>query len=358
MNQSKHWLVKGAAAYRSGNASNFRQTILSHRRPRSDASVPSLGIGLPHLPLDASLTMSPCKNFYRSASTDEGSRDVGEDGIRRSVEYLGEILSARVYDAAEETMMQKAHSLSKILNNKILLKREDMQPVFSFKIRGAYNKMVSLTSEQLSTGVVACSAGNHAQGVAMSARMLGCRAVIVMPVATPAIKVNSVAQHGGATVEVRLHGNNYDEAAAEANRLIKEEGLSLVHPFDDPHVIAGQGTIGMEILQKCVSEDDLDSIFVCCGGGGMLAGVAAYVKRVRPGVRVIGVEAADAAGMTASIKEGRVVTLDSVGLFADGAAVKTVGKETFRICNKLVDDMVTVTTDQICEAIKLSYNDA
>lgn len=243
------------------------------------------------------------------------------------------------------------------LRNTVMLKREDTQPVFSFKIRGAYNKMAHLSSEELSKGVVACSAGNHAQGVALSAKMLSTRAVIVMPLATPAIKVNAVRVHGGPMVEVRLFGNNYDEAAAEAKRLEREEGMAMIHPFDDPYVIAGQGTIGLEILKACVSRP-LHSIFVCCGGGGMLAGIAAYVKRVRPSVKVIGVEAADAAGMTTSLREGKVVTLDSVGLFADGAAVKTVGQETFRVCNRLVDDMVTVDTDQICNAIKLSYNDA
>ena len=243
------------------------------------------------------------------------------------------------------------------LKNDILLKREDTQPVFSFKVRGAYNRMAHLTKEELERGVVACSAGNHAQGVALSAKMLKCRAVIVMPLATPSIKVNSVRVHGGPTVEVRLFGNNYDEAAAEAKRLQGEEGMTLIHPFDDPYVIAGQGTIGLEILKECVSRP-LDAIFVCCGGGGMLAGVAAYVKRVRPSVKIIGVEAADAAGMTTSLREGWLVTLPSVGLFADGAAVKTVGEETFRVCNRLVDDMITVDTDQICNAIKLSYNDA
>jgi threonine dehydratase len=178
-----------------------------------------------------------------------------------------------------------------------------------------------------------------------------------MPLATPAIKVDAVRMHGGLTVEVRLFGNNYDEAAAEAKRLEKEEGLNMIHPFDDPYVIAGQGTIGVEILKECVNRP-LDAIFVCCGGGGMLAGIAAYVKRVRPNTKVIGVEAADAAGMTTSLREGKITTLPSVGLFADGAAVKTIGTETFRICNELVDDMITVSTDQICNAIKLTYNDA
>ena len=274
-----------------------------------------------------------------------------------AVGYLNKILNARVYEAAIETPLQHAVNLSEHLQNTVLLKREDQQPVFSFKIRGAYNKMAHLTSDQLASGVVACSAGNHAQGVALSARKLGCRAIIVMPLATPSIKVNAVRTHGGSTVEVRLFGNNYDEAAAEAGRLEIEENMNMIHPFDDPLVIAGQGTIGVEILKLCVNKP-LNAIFVCCGGGGMLAGIAAYVKRVRPDVKVIGVEATDAAGMTASLREGRQVTLDSVGLFADGAAVKTIGAETFRVCNKLVDGMVTVTTDQICNAIKLSYNDA
>jgi threonine dehydratase len=274
-----------------------------------------------------------------------------------AVGYLNKILNAKVYEASIETQLQHAKSLSMHLQNTVLLKREDTQPVFSFKIRGAYNKMAHLTPEELSNGVVACSAGNHAQGVALSAKMLQCHAVIVMPLATPSIKVNAVRQHGGPTVEVRLFGNNYDEAAAEAKRLQKEENMTMIHPFDDPYVIAGQGTIGVEILKECVNRP-LDTIFVCCGGGGMLAGIAAYVKRVRPNIKIIGVEAEDAAGMTASLREGSVQTLDGVGLFADGAAVRTVGSETFRVCNELVDGMITVTTDQICNAIKLTYNDA
>ena len=285
------------------------------------------------------------------------SKPVLLNSKEHAVGYLGKVLNARVYEAAIETELQEAQNLSAHLRNNVLLKREDTQPVFSFKIRGAYNKMAHLSQEELEKGVVACSAGNHAQGVALSAKMLGCRAVIVMPLATPSIKVNAVRVHGGPTVEVRLFGNNYDEAAAEAKRLEMEEQMTMIHPFDDPFVIAGQGTIGMEILKSCVSRP-LDVIFVCCGGGGMLAGIASYVKRVRPSVKVIGVEAADAAGMTASLQAGQVVTLDSVGLFADGAAVKTIGEETFRVCEKLVDDMITVDTDQICNAIKLSYNDA
>ena len=267
--------------------------------------------------------------------------------------YLGKILNARVYELARETPLQHAANLSAQLQNRVLLKREDMQPVFSFKIRGAYNKIAQLSREQLAAGIVACSAGNHAQGVALSAVHLGIDAVIIMPTATPAIKVNAVRKLGGNVV---LHGSNYDEAAAEAMRRVAQEGRTLIHPFDDPLVIAGQGTIAMEILKQTTGKP-LHAIFVCCGGGGMLAGIAAYVKRVRPGVLVIGVEAEDAAGMTASIKAGKLTTLDQVGIFADGAAVRTVGTETFRICNELVDDMVTVSNDEICAAIKDGFMD-
>eukprot|EP00968_Pinguiococcus_pyrenoidosus_P009960 scaffold775_cov274-Pinguiococcus_pyrenoidosus.AAC.2 len=278
------------------------------------------------------------------------------DKSAHAVGYLARILNARVYDVCQETSLHPAPYLSRELGASILLKREDQQPVFSFKLRGAYNKLVNLTEAQRQAGVVACSAGNHAQGVAYSASKLKVSATIVMPVMTPAIKVDAVKAFGGPTVSVKLHGSNYDEAAAEASRLVEEEGLTLVHPFNDPEVIAGQGTVGMEILKECTGRP-LDAIFVCCGGGGMLAGVAAYVKRVRPNVQVLGVEADDAAGMTASLEAGRVVTLDHVGLFADGAAVKTVGSETFRICSKLVDGMVTVSTDEICQAIKETFND-
>mmetsp|Transcript_33168 Transcript_33168/g.65978 ORF Transcript_33168/g.65978 Transcript_33168/m.65978 type:complete len:576 (-) Transcript_33168:315-2042(-) len=267
--------------------------------------------------------------------------------------YLGKILNARVYEAARETPLQSAPILSARLGNTILIKREDLQPVFSFKIRGAYNKIAQLSREQLRAGIVACSAGNHAQGVALSAATLGTDAVIVMPKGTPAIKVDAVQKlHGN----VLLHGSSYDEAQAEAMRLVELEGRTLIHPFDDPLVIAGQGTIGMEILKQTTGKQ-LDAVFVCCGGGGMLAGIAAYIKRVRPGVMVIGVEAADAAGMTESIRAGKRTTLDTVGIFADGAAVKTVGQETFRICNELVDEMVTVSTDEICAAIKDGFTE-
>lgn len=265
-------------------------------------------------------------------------------------------MGSKVYDLAIETPLQPAPVLSTRLNNRILFKREDLQPVFSFKIRGAYNKIASLSSQDKEQGIVCCSAGNHAQGVALSANQLKIDAKIVMPTATPAIKVRSVRQHGGKYVSVILHGKNYDEAAAESKRLQKEENRTMILPFDDPLVIAGQGTIGMEILQQTTGET-LDAIFVCCGGGGMLAGVAAWVKQFRPSVKVIGVEASDAAGMTESLKAGQVVELDQVGLFADGAAVRRVGDETFRLCKDHVDEMVTVNTDEICAAIKAGFND-
>ena len=232
--------------------------------------------------------------------------------------YLGKILNARVYEVANETPLQPAPRLSAHLQNTVLIKREDLQPVFSFKIRGAYNKIAHLSREQLKAGVVACSAGNHAQGVALSASHVGTDAVIVMPSGTPSIKVDAVRKFGGT---VRLHGTSYDEAQAEAMRLVEVEGRTLIHPFDDPLVIAGQGTIGAEILKQTTGQP-LHAVFVCCGGGGMLAGIATYMKRVRPGVMVIGVEAEDAAGMTASLRAGARITLDQVGLFADGAGTR------------------------------------
>jgi len=268
-------------------------------------------------------------------------------------DYLREILNSRVYDAAIETPLQHASKLSTLTNCDAYVKREDLQPVFSFKIRGAYNKISQMGAVK---GIVACSAGNHAQGVAKSCSILEIPAVIVMPLATPKIKLEAVAKHGGPNVEVRLHGNTYDEAAAEAKRLVEEEGLTLVHPFDDPLVIAGQGSVGAEILRQRNGRR-LDAIFCCCGGGGLLAGVAAYVKQVRPDVKVYGVEAADAAGMTASLEAGKPIVLDHVGLFADGAAVKAVGTETFRLCNKYVDGMINVDNDEICAAIKHSFED-
>ena len=270
--------------------------------------------------------------------------------------YLARVLTSQVYEAAIETPLTYAATTSAKLNNEVYLKREDMQPVFSFKIRGAYNKIASLTPEQREKGVVTCSAGNHAQGVALSACKLGINATIVMPLATPAIKVNAVRRLGGPTVTISLHGANFDAAAAEARRLVQERGLTMIHPFDDPHVIAGQGTIGLEIV-KLLNGKPLDAVFACVGGGGLLAGVATIIKALRPEVKVYGVEADDAAGMTESLKAGKVTTLPHVGLFADGAAVRTVGDNTFGLCAELVDGMVTVSTDEICAAIKMGFND-
>ncbi len=270
-------------------------------------------------------------------------------------DYLEKVLNAQVYDVAIETPLELASSLSARVGNKILLKREDMQPVFSFKIRGAYNKIASLSAEKLKRGVICASAGNHAQGVAMSAAKVGCRAVIVMPTSTPGIKIDAVKARGG---EVVLFGDSYDDAYAHALELEKSEKLTFVHPFDDPEVIAGQGTIAMEILrQHSRHSGPIHAVFCCVGGGGLLAGVAAYIKRLRPEIKVIGVEAKDADAMTQSLAKGHRVKLNQVGLFADGAAVKLVGEETFRLCKEYVDEMVLVDTDAICAAIKDVFED-
>ncbi len=273
--------------------------------------------------------------------------------IRTDVtEYLRRILAARVYDVAIETPLDGAPMLSEDLGNTVLLKREDRQPVFSFKLRGAYNKMVRLTREQLDRGVICASAGNHAQGVALSARHLGCEATIVMPRTTPAVKVRAVEALGAVIV---LHGDSYSDAAARAEQLRADQGLTYVHPFDDPDVIAGQGTVAMEILRQ--HQDRLDAVFVPVGGGGLIAGVAAYVKAVRPEVAVIGVQAADSDAMRQSVAAGRRVVLDEVGLFCDGTAVKAVGEETFRIVADLVDGFVTVDNDEVSAAIKNVFGD-
>ena len=267
-------------------------------------------------------------------------------------DYLERILKARVYDVAMETPLEPARALSVRLANRLLIKREDLQPVFSFKLRGAYNKMAALPRARLARGVIAASAGNHAQGVALAAQRLGCRATIVMPVTTPRIKVDAVRSRGA---QVRLHGDSYNDAYAEALRLKRSRALTFVHPYDDPAVIAGQGTVGMEIVRQ--HPGPLDAIFVPVGGGGLIAGIAAYVKRVRPSVRLIGVEPADADAMTRSLKAGRRIKLEHVGLFADGVAVKEVGRETFRLCRELVDEMVLVDTDEMCAAIKDVFED-
>jgi threonine dehydratase len=267
-------------------------------------------------------------------------------------DYLERILKARVYDVATESPLEPARALSARLKNRLLIKREDLQQVFSFKLRGAYNKMAGLPRARLARGVIAASAGNHAQGVALAAQRLGCRAVIVMPVTTPRIKVDAVQARGA---QVRLHGDSYAEAYQEAMRMKRSRGLAFVHPYDDPEVIAGQGTIGMEILRQ--NPGALDAIFVPVGGGGLISGIAAYVKRLRPSVRILGVEPVDADAMTRSLKAGRRVKLDHVGLFADGVAVKEVGRETFRLCRALVDEMVRVDTDEMCAAIKDVFED-
>jgi len=266
--------------------------------------------------------------------------------------YLEKIQNSRVYDVARITPLEIQNNLSKRIHNKVLLKREDMQPVFSFKIRGAYNKMANLSPEALAKGVIAASAGNHAQGVAMSAQKLKCRAVIVMPTTTPQIKIDAVKSRGA---EVVLHGDSYSDAYAYSLELEKKEGLTFVHPYDDPDVIAGQGTIAMEILNAYPAP--IDAIFCCVGGGGLLAGIAAYVKAVRPEIKVIGVEAKDAEAMTESLKKGERITLDQVGLFADGAAVKQVGSHTFALCQQYVDEMIIVDNDAICAAIKDVFED-
>ncbi|MFZ7318247.1 threonine ammonia-lyase, biosynthetic [Comamonas jiangduensis] len=266
-------------------------------------------------------------------------------------DYLTKILNARVYDVAVESDLDIAKNLSRRLHNKVLLKREDQQPVFSFKLRGAYNKMAHLTKDQLTKGVICASAGNHAQGVALGAKKLGCRAVIVMPTTTPQVKIDAVAALGG---EVVLAGESYSDAYKHAVKLQKAEGLTFIHPFDDPDVIAGQGTIAMEMLSQLqkLGSRDLHAVFVAIGGGGLISGVANYIKAVRPDIKVIGVQTKDSNAMLQSIKAGERVELADVGLFSDGTAVKLVGEETFRVAQGLVDDYIEVDTDQVCAAIK------
>jgi threonine dehydratase len=271
---------------------------------------------------------------------------------RIAAQYLQRILTARVYDVARETALEPAKNLSRRLGHQVLLKREDQQPVFSFKLRGAYNKMIRLDAAALKRGVICASAGNHAQGVALAAKRLNTRAVVVMPVTTPALKVDAVSALGG---EVVLHGDSYSDAYEHAVVLQARHGYSFVHPFDDPDVIAGQGTVAMEILRQ--HQGPLDAVFVAIGGGGLIAGVAAYIKAVRPDVRVIGVQTTDSDAMLQSCKRGRRVTLADVGLFSDGTAVKRVGEETFRVARALVDDFVTVDTDAVCAAIKDVFQD-
>ena len=272
----------------------------------------------------------------------------------KPADYLKKILTARVYDVAVESALEPAKNLSRRLHNRILLKREDQQPVFSFKLRGAYNKMAHLPPEQLKKGVICASAGNHAQGVALGAHKLGCRAVIVMPTTTPHVKVDAVRALGG---EVVLFGDSYSDAYAHSLELEKKEGLTFVHPFDDPDVIAGQGTVAMEMLRQVQtlggqSGARLDAVFVAIGGGGLVSGVANYIKAVDPRIRVIGVQMNDSDAMIRSVAARKRVTLADVGLFSDGTAVKLVGEETFRVARGLVDEFMTVDTDAVCAAIK------
>lgn len=267
-------------------------------------------------------------------------------------DYLERILTARVYDVAQETPLEIAPNLTARLNNTVLLKREDMQSVFSFKLRGAYNKMANLSADRLKAGVIAASAGNHAQGVALGAKRLGTTATIVMPVTTPQVKIDAVKARGGIVV---LWGDSYDDAFLHAKQLEAEQGLTFIHPFDDPDVIAGQGTIGMEILRQ--SRSPIHAIFIAIGGGGLISGIAAYVKRLRPEIKIIGVEPVDSDGMKRSLEAGHRVRLNQVGLFADGVAVKEVGEETFRLCQKYVDEILLVDTDAICAAIKDVFED-
>jgi threonine dehydratase len=269
-----------------------------------------------------------------------------------AIDYLQKILTAKVYDVAIETPLDLAPTLSARLGSRVLLKREDQQPVFSFKLRGAYNKMAHLSAAARARGVIAASAGNHAQGVALAAERLSCKATIVMPVTTPRIKVDAVRGRGA---EVVLFGDSYSDAYAHAVGLGRTLHATFVHPYDDPDVIAGQGTIGMEILRQW--QGPLDAIFVAVGGGGLISGIAAYVKRVRPDVKVIGVQPVDSDAMTRSLAAGRRVALPHVGLFADGVAVKEVGRETFRLARQLVDDMILVDTDATCAALKDVFED-
>ena len=267
-------------------------------------------------------------------------------------QYLDLVRDAKVYDVADRSKLEVAEHLSARLGNDVLMKREDLQPVFSFKLRGAYNKIAALDAEELANGVICSSAGNHAQGVALAARRRGVRAVIVMPVTTPSIKIDAVRALGG---EVILHGDAYDDAYAHARALADSENLVFIHPFDDPDVIAGQGTIGAEILEQ--AGRDIDVIFVPIGGGGLIAGIATYVKQLRPEIRIVGVEPEDSAAMLCSLQAGHPVTLEHVGIFADGVAVRRVGDETFRLCQQFVDEVITVDTDQICAAIRDIFED-
>ncbi|MEM8492335.1 MAG: threonine ammonia-lyase, biosynthetic [Pseudomonadota bacterium] len=266
--------------------------------------------------------------------------------------YIKRILDARVYDVARETPVDEARLLSERLGNRVWLKREDLQPVFSFKLRGAYNKMQRMSAEQRQRGVVAASAGNHAQGLAMAAQKMGVDATIVMPRTTPTIKIQGVRRRGARVV---LSGDSFDEAVVHAEQLVRDKSLTFVHPFDDPDIIAGQGTVGLEVVRQ--HQSPLDAVFVPVGGGGLLAGMAAFIRYVWPRTKIIGVEPEDAACLAAALRRGRRITLKEVGLFADGCAVAQVGKENFRVIRETVDEVITASTDEMCAAIKDIFED-
>ena len=287
------------------------------------------------------------------AETDQTDQSAAHpDATPTGMQLVQQVLTSRVYDVAIETPLQHADQLSARLGQEVYFKREDLQPIHSFKLRGAHNRMAQLSSQERARGVICASAGNHAQGVAYSAQKLGVRAVIVMPATTPEIKVNACRARGA---EVRLHGDSYSDAAEHAEALQRELGLTYIHPYDDPYVIAGQGTVGLELLRQM--QQDVYTVFIPVGGGGLIAGVAAFLKSVKPDIRIVGVEPEDSDAMTQSVRAGERVRLETVGIFVDGVAVKQVGRHTFALCQQYVDDWVTVTTDEVCAAIKDVFDD-
>ncbi|KAJ9150338.1 Threonine dehydratase [Pleurostoma richardsiae] len=333
-----------AAPTANGVANGINGSVMNRHRPQT----PSLsGLSLTEYSANPSPPSEDKQSRIQKIVPDEFLLPNGHP------DYLRLILTSKVYEVCKETSLTQAVNLSNRLECNVLLKREDELPVFSFKLRGAYNKMAHLDSTKSWRGVVCCSAGNHAQGVAYSAQKLKIPATIVMPEGTPSIKHLNVSRMGGHVV---LHGADFDAAKEECARREKSDGLINIPPFDDPYVIAGQGTIGMELLRQ-TNLQKLEAIFCCVGGGGLIAGVGVYVKRIAPHVKVIGVETYDADAMAQSREKGERVLLKEVGLFADGAAVKTVGEETFRICQEVVDDVIRVTTDEACAAIKDIFED-
>ncbi len=351
--------VRGAIHHEGVPTPSFRQK--THGRLRAGGAGPTdcdfhrlMPFKITSVAVDT-IMQDPRKTMRRAPVPDKAARSVATaTPALTPADYLKKILTARVYDVAVESALEPARALSRRLHNRVLLKREDQQPVFSFKLRGAYNKMAHLTPEQLAKGVICASAGNHAQGVALSAHKLGARAVIVMPVSTPQLKIDAVRALAGSHGEIVLHGESYSDAHSHALQLEQQQGLTFVHPFDDPDVIAGQGTIAMELLRQIqrLGSNELHAVFVAIGGGGLISGVANYIKAVRPEVRVIGVQMNDSDAMMRSVAAKERITLADVGLFSDGTAVKQVGEETFRIARELVDEYIAVDTDAVCAAIK------